>query len=154
MFIDHICCEPQCCVFVSATSTHLPLCLSATSFFQLDPVCDIDRASPTCARAPGLAAHAGPLSPSREVGGKTLFPTLANRGGQKTRPPKSIENRRNNGKTNWRNPLFWSQFLVLFWRCSFSFGPPFGAAYGCWLRSGPHVHGCVGIQTISGDLPW
>ena len=34
----------QCCLFVSATCTHVPPGLSATSLFELDPVFDIDRA--------------------------------------------------------------------------------------------------------------
>ena len=49
----------QCCLFVSALSTHVPSCLSATSLFELDLVFVIDRASPTCARVPGLASHEG-----------------------------------------------------------------------------------------------
>ena len=67
MFIDHFCCVPQSCLFLSATSTHVPPCLSAASLFELDLVFDFHRASPTCARAPGLAVHEGPLSPSREL---------------------------------------------------------------------------------------
>ena len=44
MFIDCICCVPQCCLFVFATSTHVPLCVSATSLSELDVVFDVDRA--------------------------------------------------------------------------------------------------------------
>ena len=65
MFIDYFCCVPQCFSFVSATSTHVPPCLSATSLFEWDPISDVDRAVPTCAKAPSLASHEGSLSPSR-----------------------------------------------------------------------------------------
>ena len=44
MCTDYFCCVPQCCLFVSATSTDVPLCLSSKSLFELDPVFDIDRA--------------------------------------------------------------------------------------------------------------
>ena len=65
MFTDYFCCVPQCCFFL-----FLELPVSATSLY------DIDRAGPMRARAPGLAAHDGPSSPSQvsaEGGAKMLF---------------------------------------------------------------------------------
>ena len=43
-FINYFSCVPQCCLFVSATSTHIPPCLSTASLFELDPVFDVHRA--------------------------------------------------------------------------------------------------------------
>ena len=52
MFIDYLCCVPQCCLLVSATST-------GNIFVRVGSSICFGLAGPTCARTSGLAARKG-----------------------------------------------------------------------------------------------